>query len=202
MIKELKSFATMFITTESSPLIESFSTSKTYFTTIDTIKKITGMSSPEPYLAILDLPNESDLPPDGPIIVFDKLQDPGNLGTLIRSALALGFKGALFLPDTVDPFNDKALRASKGAIFHMPYKKGTLKDLENYHLYIGDTTAESIEKTEVKKPFGLILSNEGNGYSKDCFDKAKGVSIPINTVESLNVAVAGSLLMYGMKNYV
>ena len=83
------------------------------------LKKITGLPSPEPIAAEFPLPHPSSLVGLAPILALDAIRDPGNLGTLIRTALALGWSGIYLLPTCVDFFHEKVIRASRGAAFRL-----------------------------------------------------------------------------------
>lgn len=144
------------------------------------------------------LPEFCDLSKKKKIAIFDKITDPGNMGTLIRSALAFGIEGIHITKGSCDPFNDKVIRSSKGAVFKMPlsYEPFTSLDTKNFSLLLADmegTDAREIPPS--KKPIALILSNETKGLDP----KWSGTKINIkifNDMESLNVSVAGSILFY------
>lgn len=161
------------------------------------LRKITGLTSPDRLVAVARLPKPACLEKER-ILVLDRIQDPGNLGTLLRSALALGWDGVLFTPGTVDPFNDKALRASKGALFTLPFASGEVEDfVQGRTVYLADLEGVSLKEATFKTPLALILSNEGQGASGYC--GAQKIMIPMHgDVESLNVATAGAILLYTM----
>ncbi len=92
-----------------------------YVVTDSILKKITGLPAPDGFVAIAPFPQPQSLENKKRLLILDRISDPGNLGTLLRTALALNWDGVIFTPGTVDPFNDKALRASKGALFSLPY---------------------------------------------------------------------------------
>jgi TrmH family RNA methyltransferase len=177
-----------------------------YRVTNSLLKKISGLENPEPVAAEVTLPSFSELSGKNFLIVFDGIADPGNLGTLLRTALALGWEGVFLAPNCTDPFNDKALRAAKGATFRLPMQTGSWDDLKKMirdkkiQPYVADMKGKSIEELKCKPPLMLILSNESLGAS----DEAKEISLPIaipmsGKVESLNVAAAGAILMYELK---
>jgi TrmH family RNA methyltransferase len=129
------------------------------------------------------------------LIAFDGLQDPGNLGTLLRSALAFGFEGAILLNNCCDPFNDKALRAARGATFVLPLQKEGIEEMSSYPLLIADLEGKEPRQLPPLQKFILVMGNEAHGPSKDL--KGTKITLPMhNNVESLNVAIAGSILMY------
>lgn len=134
------------------------------------------------------------------ILALDAVSDPGNLGTLLRSALALGWDGVFFLPGCADPFNGKVLRASKGALFKLPYLKGSWEELEkiatDQELPL---LAADMEGRKPNRQKGiLILGNEGQGLSQKA-SRLEKIAIPMpGNMESLNVSAAGAILMYVM----
>lgn len=137
--------------------------------------------------------------PDDKVLVLDDVQDPDNLGALLRSALAFGFEKIIISLHSADAYNEKAIRASQGAIFHLEIIRCNLIDyLSNVKdATIISTTAKP--QKQVAIPDGkltLILGNEGAGVSAQVEKFANLlINIPTKTVESLNVVVAGSIIM-------
>ena len=139
------------------------------------------------------------------VLILDGVQDPGNMGTLMRSACAFGF-GTIFIGNgCVDIYNEKVIRSSQGAIFKLNFMFGSVVDFVNsskdYKIY-GTNVVRGIPlddvKTEVK--LGIILGNEGNGISKEVDDLLlDNIYIPMDNTESLNVAIAGSIIMYNLR---
>lgn len=137
-------------------------------------------------------------------ILLDNIQDPGNLGTIIRSSLAFNIDTLVLGSSSVDLYNDKVIRATEGAIFKLNIVKMDLCDCinilkdKNITIY-GTDVNNGINIEEVKKDsFAIILGNEGKGISKEVnILTDKNVYININKdIESLNVAVAASIIMY------
>ncbi len=166
------------------------------------IQKISGTKNPEGIIAELDMPCEQELVDVKKIIVADRIQDPGNLGTLIRSSLAFGWDGLFVLPGTCDPFNDKALRAAKGATFHLPIRTGSWEDLQallkksHLQLVVADLSGEA-PSSFINTPIALVLGNEASGVSIPDGISYRSVTLPMKgAMESLNVGVAGSILLY------
>lgn len=187
------------ISTEKKP---SITAEKFLYVTFPILKKITGLSSPDGFAAEFSVPM-NQITKYERILVCDNLQDPGNLGTLFRTALAFDFDGVLLLPGCVDPFNDKALRASKGAVFFLPFQHISLDELKilkndlKINLLLADIKGHSVKECSFKTPFAIILGNEGHGASYNLKKISSLISIPMeNNVESLNVSICGSLLMY------
>jgi TrmH family RNA methyltransferase len=141
------------------------------------------------------------------VLIAEGLQDPGNLGTLIRSAEAFGATAVLTTPGTVSEWNQKALRASAGSVFRVPVIAATHADIaalksRGLHLFAaiagaGDR-AVPIAVANFNQPCALMIGNEGAGLSADLLALADArISIPMpGRVESLNAAIAGSLLLY------
>jgi RNA methyltransferase, TrmH family len=139
------------------------------------------------------------------ILVLAGLQDPGNVGTLLRSAEAFGATGVLLLPGAANPWNPKALRASAGSAFRVPALNATepeaLNLFDRHRMPAIAAVARSgiaVTKAPLAGPCALLIGNEGVGLSKILVSAAKHrvtISTPGN-VESLNAAIAGSLLLY------
>jgi TrmH family RNA methyltransferase len=173
-----------------------------YIVNEDILRKITGVVSPDGFAAVAELPRFSSLSDKRRILILDRIADPGNLGTILRSALALGWDGALLTPQTVDPFNDKALRASKGALFSLPFAWGAgdaFLQKERLHAYLADLDGTPLSEAIIQTPLALILSNEGAGPSPWAERLAQKICIPMHSgVESLNVAASGAIFLYEM----
>lgn len=136
------------------------------------------------------------VPMDRPdrLVIADGISDPGNLGTIIRTARALDFGGMILLPGTVHPLNDKVLRASKGLSLLMPYADDF--DFEGYTIIAADSCGGPLEKIE--GPLACLFGSESKGITTSLMQKAQIVGIPMsNGVESLNVAAAAAIVMYG-----
>jgi TrmH family RNA methyltransferase len=140
-----------------------------------------------------------------PILVLESLQDPGNVGTLLRSAEAFGVSWIIMTSDGVNPWNPKAIRASAGSIFRVHIMRFPLESLrktlmesesESYAAVAPGQGGKSLFATNFDDAGFLIVGNEGSGISAETLALAKvRVTIPCKT-ESLNAAVAGSVLLY------
>lgn len=135
------------------------------------------------------------------VLVLDDVQDPDNVGALIRSAAAFGFMHIILSLQSADLYNEKTIRASKGALFDVFVERKplieTLKKFkeEGYQIIYADAHDEG--KPSKKEKTVLILGNEGHGISQEVKDLADGaIHIETKNVESLNVSVAGAILMY------
>lgn len=163
------------------------------------MEQIATTRTPPTMIATLPLPEETSLRGKKRLVALDRLQDPGNVGTLFRTALALGWEGIFLVEPICDPFNEKALRAAKGATFHLPFQRATWNKIhqfcqeEGHTLLAAELQGDLPEKQN--KPCVLALGHEGAGLCKEL--QAKAVSIPMqSTSESLNVAIAGGILLY------
>lgn len=141
------------------------------------------------------------------ILMAAGIQDPGNLGTLIRSAEAFGASGVITTPGTVSEWNQKALRASAGSVFRLPVVALQRQQIEHlsgqgirFFAATGrqDLTALPASEADLAGPAAIMIGNEGSGLSNSWLSLAtSGITIPCpGPVESLNAAVAGSLLLY------
>jgi len=135
------------------------------------------------------------------ILVLDDVQDPDNVGALLRSASAFGFEKVIISLKTADLYNEKVIRASKGAIFDLDVERKPILEAllqlkkEGYQIAIAD--AHQNNNPIQTKPLALVLGNEGQGISTE-IRNISDVTLNIKTknVESLNVSVAGAILMY------
>ena len=163
------------------------------------LEKISSTVNPQGIVFVSKIPNYPLVEKDK-LIYLDNLQDPGNVGTIIRTALALDYDGVILSKTCADPFNDKALSASKGAIYSLPIIRGELDEFREDSFVIVSTLDKdsiSLEEAKIKKPFILVLGNEGNGVSEETLKKADlKINIPMEKMESLNVAIAGAIMMY------
>jgi len=191
---------------EVSPLLHVFSTEAVSGATLvapEVMTKISSVKSPEGVVAIAEMPPFSLLTHLNKILVLEGIQDPGNLGTLLRTALAFEWKGAYLLGDCCDPYNDKALRSAKGATFCLTLHSGDqthLKQLANSHqILVADLEGTSPENVKIQDRRLLILGSESHGISPETASLGQRVTLPISQeMESLNVAVAGGILMYSL----
>lgn len=144
---------------------------------------------------------------DALVLVAANVQDPGNLGTLVRSAEAFGARAVLTTPGTVSPWNQKVLRASVGSVFRMPVMAVSASDLEELQrkglkllAAVGSEgrDVEEVQNMDLTLACALMIGNEGNGLAEQWMAMADArVTIPCpGPVESLNAGVAGSLLLY------
>ncbi len=167
--------------------------------------------SPQGVIAIAEIPERSlqDLPGEwtGVVLVLDGVQDPGNVGTILRTAAALGAVATVALPGTVDLWNAKVVRSGMGAQFRHVAFPCTWDGLDSFRSASGaaivaaDTSGEAIGSVRVPGRALLVVGNEGQGLSAETRSRAdRVVALPIApAVESLNVAVATGILLYQLR---
>ena len=166
-----------------------------------------AVSETETSQGILAVLNQSQLPiPDSPdfLLIPDQIRDPGNLGTLIRTAAAAGVQAVLLPPETTDAFAPKGVRAGMGAHFWLPIYTMNWDEIEivckrsNLQMYLADLFGQSCWETDFNAPLALIVGSEAEGASEQARQLAnQTISIPISEkVESLNAGVAGAVLMF------
>ena len=140
------------------------------------------------------------------LAVLDKIQDPGNAGTIIRTADAVGCTGIVALEGTVDLFSDKTVRSSMGSLFHLPIvARATHEDLFSYmrenriscFASMLDKTAVPYFSVDYRPPVAVVFGNEGNGVSAEMGERMPHVYIPmVGKTESLNVGTAAAIILY------
>lgn len=172
--------------------------------------KMSDTQTPQGILTVLKRPEyslEELLKIENPLfVVLEDLQDPGNLGTIVRTGEGAGVTAVIMSKNTVDIFNPKTIRATMGSIYRVPFVytesiEDTIKSLHNagvktYAAHLkGDTYYSSFS---FREPTAFLIGNEGNGLKKSTADAASAyLKIPMEgQVESLNAAIATSLLMY------
>jgi TrmH family RNA methyltransferase len=168
--------------------------------------------SPQGVLAIAAIPPHSldtlDLPPAARIVVLDAVQDPGNVGTIVRTAAALGTAAVVATPGTVDLWNAKVVRSGMGAGFFLPVLSSTWDALdafrhrESFALWGADAAGTPVHELKPPDRLALAVGNEGAGLSDDARRRVdRLVALPIaSSVESLNVAVATGILLYQLRS--
>jgi RNA methyltransferase, TrmH family len=141
------------------------------------------------------------------LLVLDGIQDPGNAGTIIRTAAAFGVLATIGLPGTVDLWNAKVVRSAMGAQFHHFCLSCTWDELDTFRheqpfaIWAADAAGDSIDGLEPPARLALVVGNEGAGLSALSRTRADGlVALPLSAmVESLNVAVAAGILLYELR---
>lgn len=206
-IQEVSSHIQKLLFTPShASLAASFSVEK-WQVTEAILNKISGMVSPEGIIAEVRMPSFISLDKARQVLALDGISDPGNMGTLLRTALALGWDTVYFLPGSCDPFNEKAIRAARGAHFKLSLTKGHAEQLHEWvnrdqvQSVVADIEGNIPENIPFAKHRLLVLGNEAHGASAAIRQFCQPVTIPMpGEMESLNVAVAGGILLYLLSN--
>ncbi len=176
----------------------------------DLFRKMSDTQTPQGILTVLRQPEyrleELITQKNALLIVLEDLQDPGNLGTIIRTGEGAGITGVIMTPRTVDIFNPKTIRATMGSIYRVPfvYVENLTETLQKIHEHGIHTYAAHLKGNtyydmfSFREPTAFLIGNEGNGLQKETADMAEQyLKIPMEgQVESLNAAIATSLLMY------
>lgn len=166
------------------------------------MKSLSETETPQGILAVLA---NSRLPiPDSPdfVLILDQIRDPGNLGTLLRTAAAAGIQAVFLPPETMDAFAPKVLRSGMGAHFRLPIHSMTWEELrgrtKDLQVYLADMDGKSCWETNLRQPVALIIGGEAGGASEEAQKLApQKISIPMSgDIESLNAGIAGSVLMF------
>lgn len=173
----------------------------------EVMSKLSFTKSPQSIMAKCKIKKEKKLIDGKRYLILDDLQDPGNIGTLIRTALAFSIDQVILSNNCVDLYNDKLLRSMQGANFNISCIYDDLKTVistlkKNNVKIIGSAleNGQDIKQIKISEKMAFIVGNEGNGMNKDILQECDYVGyIPINTIESLNVAIAGSIMMYHFK---
>ena len=174
---------------------------ETYKVSDEVLRKLAISENPEGIVFISECPQSKKRKNDYHKIVYlDQINDPGNLGTILRTAVAFDYDAVILSKGSVDLFNEKTIAASKGAIFLIDAFVGDINDYKNSHKIIVSTLDDSsiaLDKCPKYDNFVLVLGNESHGVSKPIIDLANHlVKIEMNdTIDSLNVAIAGAILM-------
>ena len=146
-----------------------------------------------------------------PVIVVDSIRDPGNMGTILRTAAAMDVGAVILTPGTTDPFSPKAMRSAMGAQFHLPIRFMGAQDIQKFCksingielsiLLTDSSSSNTCWEMDLSKPICIVIGSEAEGISADIRKIGDiSISIPMGSlVESFNAAVAASILMYEIK---
>lgn len=177
------------------------------YVTKEVMKKLTELDTPNKIIGIVK--ENTPLPIGNKILILDNIQDPGNLGTIIRSSVAFDIDTIVLSPNTVDTYNPKVIRSTQGMIFYTNIITLKLKEFideiktKNYTIFGTNVrNGKNIKEITLPEKFALVLGNEGQGVSKEieslCDDN---IYIKMSSkCESLNVSVATSILLYEVYN--
>lgn len=167
------------------------------------MKSLSETETPQGILAVLEFTTLPILKSPNFLLIPDQIRDPGNLGTLLRTAAAAGVQAVLIPPETTDAFAPKVLRSGMGAHFRLPIHSISWEEIAqitksaNQQIFLADMNGQSCWETDLRQPLALIVGGEAEGASEQARKLAnQQISIPMmGTMESLNAGVAGSVLM-------
>lgn len=176
----------------------------THQVSYEVIEKLSSTKTPQDIVGVVSMKPSAEYNKDR-YLLLDGIQDPGNLGTIIRSALGFGIEVILLGSDCVDIYNEKVVRATQGSLFHMGFIRGNIVEMIHHlrqskiTLYV--TTLDKaieISQIQLKTPYAICLGNEGSGIKQEVLELAdERIYIKTNTqLESLNVGIAASIIMY------
>lgn len=177
--------------------------------TDEIIKSLSMVPAPQGVIAVVEIPKASQEPAlTCPILILDNVQDPGNLGTMIRTADAANFKTVILGAGTVDSYNDKVLRSMQGSQFHLNIIEADLSQIiptlrsQGVTVYGTELNPKAVSYRELPRnsEIALMMGNEGQGVAPELLQLTDAnVYIPITgKAESLNVAVAAGVLMFAL----
>lgn len=162
--------------------------------------KLTDTPSPQGILAVSPFP---ELPtPDNPklVLILSSIADPGNLGTILRTAAAVGVDYVVLTPRSVDPFNPKAVRGAMGANFRIPIQRWGWEQIREIQLplLVADAGGTiNIYETHFPQPVAIVIGSEAHGPDEQILSmEHQVINIPMVSGESLNAAMAGSVILY------
>lgn len=193
----------MLITTLEEKFVE-----KTLYVSDKVMEKLAFTKSPQLIMAICYKNKNQELLKAGKrYLLLDGLQDPGNVGTIMRTALAFGYDQIIMSKDCVDLYNDKVIRSTQGALFQMNTCIMELKEaitfLKQQGVKVYGTclqNAQSIDQHQTYSQMAFVMGNEGQGVHQEILDLCdERLYIPIQSIESLNVAIAAAITMYHFK---
>ncbi|RNA70281.1 TrmH family RNA methyltransferase [Alteribacter keqinensis] len=172
------------------------------------MKELSETETPQGFAAVCELPENVNIPLEtGQFLFLDRIQDPGNMGTIIRTAHAAGVTGIVYSEGTADPYNSKVIRSTQGSLFHIPVQKMDLQEAialckENGVPVFGTSfDGSTYSAIEPQQKFALLLGNEGQGIDEELLAQTDhNLYIPLyGGAESLNVSVAAGILLYHLK---
>jgi TrmH family RNA methyltransferase len=172
----------------------------------EVMNSLSDLPTPQGILAVVPITQLENVQLKGSWLLLDNVQDPGNVGTMIRTADAAGLTGIILGEGTADIYSTKVMRSMQGSNFHLPILSMNLKEAvqlfkeQRIPVYGTELNEFAVvyNKIEPQKDFALIMGNEGQGVSKELLALAdKNLYIPIKgQAESLNVGIAAGILMY------
>ena len=173
------------------------------YVTDNVMKSLSNLDTPYNIIGVCSYSNNQKI--GNKVLMLDNIQDPGNLGTIIRSSVAFNIDTIIISNNTVDLYNDKVLRGCQGMNFHINIIRDDLKKYinnlknNNYKIFTTDVNnGKELKSIKTSDKYVIIMGNEGNGVSKEISDMSdEKIYINMNeNCESLNVAVATSIILY------
>lgn len=166
------------------------------------IKKISSTQNPEGIVFVCNM-QERNPKRLNKVVYLDHVSDPGNMGTILRTALAFKYDAVVVSEGSCDVYNEKVVAASKGAIFLIPILNKGLEEIRKDKTVVVSAlneNAKELNDIKVNKPFILVLGNEAHGVSEEIIGSADIVTkIQIDNIDSLNVSVAAGILMHALR---
>ncbi|MEO6123363.1 MAG: RNA methyltransferase [Ilumatobacteraceae bacterium] len=166
------------------------------------MERVASTEAPQPVMAVVRMRDQrvSDLTSKPLVVVCDRISDPGNLGTILRSCEAAGVDGVVLVTGSVDPYNPKVVRASAGALFHVPVIADVaLHELQALHLPLLGTSSHTgtpFTTVDLASPFALVMGSEAHGVDPQ-LPIDSWLTIPhVGRAESLNVAMATTVVVF------
>lgn len=214
LLRELYLTPAMAASKEGKEVLSALPICPTYLVAEDVFLKMSDTKTPQGILAVVEGKNtslldfEKDMDPKGTYLVLENLQDPGNLGTILRSSEAAGVSGIFLSQDSVELYNSKVVRSTMGAIFRVPVVTCRIQEvMELFRKKMIPTYAAHLDGKKNYDEFdytggaAFLIGNEGNGLRQETASMADHyLLIPMEgKVESLNASVAASLLVYEAK---
>lgn len=186
-------------------LLGDYSCEKKEVLSEDVFKSVSSEKSPQGIIAVIEKPKNNLCGCEGNSLLLDGVSDPSNVGAIIRTAAAAGYKTVYITNDCADPYSPKAVRASMSGIYRVEIKSGSREDVLgaiNKPILVADMKGKNLFSFGIKEEFCLVIGNEGNGVSEKVRARADIlVSIPMqNGVESLNASVSAGIIMYHLIN--
>lgn len=178
---------------------------KINYVTEKVLKSISMLDTPPQIMGVVSTYENKDL--GNRIVILDDVQDPGNIGTIIRNSVAFNIDTVVLSKNSVSPYNDKLVRATQGNLFHINVVKGDLRDIipniKSKGIKVYSTCLESskeMKEINFDKKFAIVFGNEGNGISEEVKKMSDElVRIKMNNkCESLNVGVSSGIILYNL----
>lgn len=199
----------------SEEVLKQFPSCQRYLVTEQIIDKLSSTKNPQPILGVVKMLDNSVSKLNNiikkkevRIVLLDDVNDPGNLGTIIRTTAALGYDAIVMSPNTVDLYNEKVIRSTQGVLFKLPIIKSSLEDIillfkQNNIKCFGTSLQKAKALEQIDKPirFAICFGNEARGMSDNILNLMdQNIKIDMaNDVESLNVGIAAGIILYQWK---